>query len=233
MAANPAHEIGYILIGQMVGLVLLGLSLVQTWLVLTVYRKDPWKLKLLVVAVMLMDLTNSVAGCQAVYTWLVSYYDQPQELSKMIPGFLIATETEALTAYICQLFFSWRVHHLRRQWWLTSLAVFFATSGVLCGTGTVIGCAMLHTFDKMPKLKAVVLVWSGAVVLCDIVTTTTLTIVLGRAITGFEKTDTSIAKVKNLILQTSGLVMSMDVMHLIIVAVRVRTSPPYPRSTVY
>lgn len=220
-----AGGIQYIFIGHMVGLVLLGFSLMQTWMVLNTHQRDSWRMKLLVSILIVADVAQSVCGCHAVNAWLVSHYAQPTYLNHMLPGFLGATEAGAIVAFICQMFFAWRVHRLRRQWWLTSTVVFFGTSGVLCATGTVIGCAFVHTFDQLDKLKPVILVWSTTVVVCDIFTTTALVLTLHRAITGFRDTDSRIAEIKNLILQTFALTMVIDLLHLLIVAIKVGLLP--------
>lgn len=221
----------YLLIGHMVGLVLLGFSLMQSWMVLHTYRKDPWQLKVLVYVLAVGDIIQSVCGCQCVNAWLVTYYAQPQYLDVMLPGLLGAIQAGAIIAYICQMFFAWRVHRLRKQWWLTALIVFFGTAGVLCATGTIIGCAIVNTFSGLGKLQPIILTWSACVVVCDIFTTASLVYALRQSITGFHDTDSRVGKIKNLILQTFVLTMAIDLLHLIIVAIKVCSSR-YLQSTI-
>lgn len=122
-------------------------------------------------------------------------------------------------------FFAWRVHNLRHQWWLTSLIVFFSTCGLVGATVTTAWHRHLTRFDKLYEIQAPMLVWSSCFVACDLITATALYSTLRRSVTGFGDTDNSITRIKNLILQTSGLTMTIDLIHLIIVGIKVRLSP--------
>lgn len=126
-------------------------------------------------------------------------------------------------------FFAWRVQVLRKQWWLTAIIVFFCASGLIGSMATVIGYAVIPEgayFTNLYVMQPAMLVWSCCFVTCDSITTGTLVYTLRKAVQGFHSdTDSRIESIKNLVLQTSSLTMVVDMIHLLIVAIRVRRHP--------
>lgn len=232
MATSPANQMGYVLIGVYVNLALFGVTLVQAWLYYTRYRKDPWVLKVTVAVLLALDTTNSVADCVAIYNWLVSWYGEPEHLERVTRSFICAVQAGALAASIVQCFLAWRVQRLRRQWWLTLVIVAFSMCGLLGSIGTMIGLSILQYVSKWGTIQSVTLVWCAGSVVCDMITTSTLVLTLHRDVNAFGNNDSSMVRLKNLILQTSALTMIIDLLHLIIVAIEVRwrSHPPPPPS---
>lgn len=92
--------VGYLLIGCYIGLILFGVTVVQTWIYfLRFLADDPCMLKLMVILVVLADTANAVCQCIANYQYLVQRHDP----ARMLPAFLGALETSTLTAMLTQL----------------------------------------------------------------------------------------------------------------------------------
>ncbi|KAH9052312.1 hypothetical protein EDB87DRAFT_530436 [Lactarius vividus] len=138
--------LGAILLGCMLSTALSGMTIVQTFLYFRLYPKDPARIKLMVLGVLLLDATHTALMCASTWNYLVLNFGN-EEIADRIP--ITIGLTVALTAtitFVAQLFFSHRVFKLSRSnWYITAPLVVLSCARL--------GAALVST-TEMGKLRS-------------------------------------------------------------------------------
>ncbi|KAH8997118.1 hypothetical protein EDB86DRAFT_926071 [Lactarius hatsudake] len=147
--SEPLHiktTLGAILLGCMLSTALSGMTIVQTFLYFRLYPKDPARIKLMVVGILLLDATHAALMCASTWNYLVLNFGN-EDIADRIP--ITIGLTVALTAtitFLTQLFFSHRVFRLSRGNW-------FITAPLVMLSCLRLGAALVST-TEMGKLRS-------------------------------------------------------------------------------
>ncbi|KAH9912352.1 uncharacterized protein BXZ73DRAFT_28578, partial [Epithele typhae] len=187
---------------------LCGILCTQAFLYFTTYKKDPVWMKVLVSAVVLVDILNSCFDIMAVYRPLVLEFGDTDAVQVTHWEFQSDPTTVAFIAFLVQGFFAWRVKVLTKNKWIVGLIYICAFTSFLGAVGTSIGATKVPRIPDLRKLRTTIDVWLVTAVVADIAITSTLVFHLHKRKTGMRFTDTLINKITRLTLET-GLLTSM------------------------
>ncbi|KAH9169097.1 hypothetical protein EDB89DRAFT_1908849 [Lactarius sanguifluus] len=133
--------LGAILLGCMLSTTLSGMTIVQTFLYFRLYPKDPARIKLMVVGILLLDATHAALMCASTWNYLVLNFGN-EEIADRIP--ITIGLTVALTATIT--FLAQLVFRLSRGNW-------FITAPLVMLSCVRLGAALVST-TEMAKLRS-------------------------------------------------------------------------------
>ncbi|KAN0097294.1 hypothetical protein V8E55_001740 [Tylopilus felleus] len=117
------QTMGALLIGVVIAGVLYGCTCVQTWCYYTHYPSDRWYLKLLVFAIFVSDTTHQALITHFIYTYLVTYFGNWDELHNVVISLVIEVFFNGFTALCVQCFLAMRVYLLSDKSLLATGAV--------------------------------------------------------------------------------------------------------------
>ncbi|KZV77154.1 hypothetical protein PENSPDRAFT_679358 [Peniophora sp. CONT] len=128
---NPLVDIhntfGAVYIGNLFSIGLLGVTIVQAWLYYNHFPKDPIWIKMVVLAVCVVEFLRSTLTSYALYYYLVLNWGNIAGLTTLVwslKSILVTTMTSKLLGH---LFFSWRIYILsppgRMRYLLTALVI--------------------------------------------------------------------------------------------------------------
>ncbi|KAJ8695577.1 hypothetical protein PTI98_008167 [Pleurotus ostreatus] len=181
---------GAAFVGVIVAAVLHGVSCAQAWYYFT-HQNDKWLVKTLVSFVMLFDTIHQILISHTVYTYLVSNYNNQEQLKYLVWSVLVEVLfNQGFTAFLVQSFLARRVWQLSgRNVWLTGLVAFL----VLSEFGCVLGYALQLTNNSLRLRNSQLLstLWGAA---GDVVIAFALCVLLHRSRTGFQRSDSMINK---------------------------------------
>ncbi|KAJ6485760.1 hypothetical protein C8R45DRAFT_1146424 [Mycena sanguinolenta] len=181
-------------IGVVVAAGLHGVSCVQAWWYYT-HQDDRWPLKLLVGAVMTFDTIHQALISHTVYTYLITNYNNGEELLQIVWSLLVEVLFNGLTALLVQSFLTLRIWRLSNgNIWLTGIALILVLGEFGCVLAYVALSLRLHTFVELVELKALSVTVNALAAAGDVFIAGTLTWLLHRSRTGFHRSDTMIRK---------------------------------------
>ncbi|KAJ7248180.1 hypothetical protein B0H12DRAFT_1235087 [Mycena haematopus] len=111
---NLQSTYGVLLIGCFLSAAVWGVSFVQTILYFMMYEKDPWKLKLLILFLILVDTANEILVLRSVWPGLILHWGRVDVLGKsegtieLIHHVWVA----AIVAAAVQSYYTWRIYTL-------------------------------------------------------------------------------------------------------------------------
>ncbi|KAJ3905932.1 hypothetical protein F5879DRAFT_948805 [Lentinula edodes] len=109
---NLGLTFGALLCGSFIVVLLFGIFIVQVRLYFKEYSKDRYLLKVLVSFVCVCELAHTVCVASAVYIVLVTFYGQPQKLSKLPLSMDLTVAFGAPVTAAVQAFYVLRIHKL-------------------------------------------------------------------------------------------------------------------------
>ncbi|KAI8983232.1 hypothetical protein BD414DRAFT_490307 [Trametes punicea] len=117
-----------VLLGGLVALFLSGAVFMQVALYYQLYHTDRWRIKTLVLAVWVLDLTHSAMVCTANWENMVVHYGGFDTLDSIAWSIAVTIALTAVTTFIVHCFYIQRIHSLSRGNWfivtpLTALAL--------------------------------------------------------------------------------------------------------------
>ncbi|KAF7309552.1 hypothetical protein MIND_00326100 [Mycena indigotica] len=220
MVFHLDNTLGAAFIGVVVAAGLHGVSCVQAWWYYT-HQNDRWPLKLLVAAVMVFDTVHQGLISHTLYTYLVTNYDNPIELSQIVWSLLVEVLFNGLTALLVQSFLTVRIWRLsNRNSWLTGAALIlvlgefvivtsrFALYSTWWAPAYVALSLQLQTFAELTELKSLSITVNSLAAAGDVLIAATLCKLLHSSRTGFHRSDTMIRKLMMWAVNT-GLITSI------------------------
>lgn len=196
MSASHALDktLGVGFIGVVVAAGLYGVSCVQAWWYYT-HQKDGWPLKLLVGAVMAFDTIHQALISHTLYTYLVTNYNNEEELGLIVWSLLVEVLFNGFTALLVQSFLTVRIWRLSSgNKWLTGGAAILVLGEFGCVIAYVAMSLRLRTFVELAELKALSITVNALAAAGDVVIATTLIWLLRSSRTGFHRSNTMIRK---------------------------------------
>ncbi|TFY67257.1 hypothetical protein EVG20_g3998 [Dentipellis fragilis] len=204
--AKVAH--GPIFIGTVLNIILYGISIAQTWIYLTTYKKDRLWMKLVILLLFVADTMNSVFDIEYTYNSLVNHYNDPAAIQKANWVFATDPAMTSIIGTIVQLFFAWRVKVLTNNNIAVAGIVVGSIISCLGGIATSIAIGIVPVWTEFQKFKIPVIVWLTVSALVDSTITVILVWHLRHQKKGFKGSDDLLDKIIRLTVQT-GLVTSV------------------------
>ncbi|KAF5343041.1 hypothetical protein D9758_011167 [Tetrapyrgos nigripes] len=146
------YSIGPMFFGMVFGLILWGVTCIQTWYYYDNYKYDTRAMKILVGLVFLSDTIHQGIICKIVYTYTISYYGDIVHASAIRPGIYIEVIFNAFTASMVQCFFAYRIRQFRRDNLLLSVLGLCILGGLAVSIAYATQGLVQHLDDTM-KLK--------------------------------------------------------------------------------
>ncbi|TFY83870.1 hypothetical protein EWM64_g155 [Hericium alpestre] len=180
--AKVAH--GPIFIGTVINIILYGISIAQTYIYLTTYKKDRLWMKLVILTLFVADTLNSIFDIQYTYDSLVNHYNDPAAIQQANWVFATDPAMTSIIGTIVQLFFAWRVKVLTHSNIAVGFIVVGAIISCLGGIATSIAIGIVPVWTEFQKFKAPVIVWLTVSAIVDSTITAILVWHLVRRIYG-------------------------------------------------
>ncbi|KAJ7890912.1 hypothetical protein B0H14DRAFT_3855221 [Mycena olivaceomarginata] len=141
------NTMGALYLGVVGSAILYGISLLQTVLYFTRYRRDPGYLKALVFVTLIFETLHMILIMHAVYYYLITNYYKTSELQ------VVVWSVAGLTAALVQSFYAFRVYRISaKDVRLTGVILLLVGATSACGTAWVIlaappttGCALFYS----------------------------------------------------------------------------------------
>lgn len=199
---------GGALIGLVVGAILYGVTILQSYLYFRRYPQDYWFVKSMVILLWALDTVHLVLCTITIYWVLVTNYSNPEVLSQTHWSMNLQTDCNGLIGLVVELFFARRVWIMSRNWVLTGVIIVLANVHFSLGIYFTVEAFLLASVKEFPKLIWVTSTGLGSAAAADIIIAVSLCFYLTRSRTGFKRTDSLISALIAYSL-TTGLVTSV------------------------
>ncbi|KAA1469756.1 hypothetical protein DENSPDRAFT_928362 [Dentipellis sp. KUC8613] len=199
---------GSALIGLLLGAVLYGVTLLQTWLYFRHYEKDSRILKSVVLLLWFLDTLHLALCARTIYWYLITNYNNPSALADDMWAMSLQTDCNGVIGLIVEVFFARRVYMMSRNWLITGLIVVLACIHFGLGVVFTVESFILVQFSRFPELTWITCTGLGCAAAADLLIAFTMCWYLFRSRTGFERTDSMITTLMIYSINT-GLVTSI------------------------
>lgn len=179
-ASAPQVFQGSFLIGLVINIFLHGLATTQVYLYLTIYKKDRFWLKSLIVILYLVDTFNCVVSIYYIYDALVTNFGDEANLTSGSWAFAAGTVSTGAVSVAVQHFFSWRVYMLTNNAFIMVAIVLCSLANLAGSLGVAVGLAISPGDFRHSDLQIEITVWLVGAVLADTIIAVSLGWHLGR-----------------------------------------------------
>ncbi|TDL25482.1 hypothetical protein BD410DRAFT_594062 [Rickenella mellea] len=194
-------------VGELVMLVLYGITTLQTYMYFVRYPKDTPSTKLLVTGVWcassppshfillndhrVLDTFHVMLVCHAMYHYVIINYANPQALDDGIWTLFASIGVNVVIAFVTQCFFTQRVHILSgKKWWLTGVTSLAVLAHFGFGMETTAELIIKHKLSRLPEITLIAVTpFAVTAVASDIIITVALCVLLWNSRTGFRQTN--------------------------------------------
>ncbi|KAF9791120.1 hypothetical protein BJ322DRAFT_1104787 [Thelephora terrestris] len=190
--SSAEGPLGYILLGVFISLWLCGVISFQALNFFTNYPNERKWVKAFVGALVAADAVQTFMGVGIIWTILIKHShdaDVPQislrmfQICEFASKYNLNREDPALVGFISgsvQIFFAWRIKVLSTNFALFVLTVVLAIPQFAGGIAYTVLTIKDGQLPDFPHFMGVIIGWVGSSVVCDLVITTTLTMILRR-----------------------------------------------------
>lgn len=199
-----ATDLGNLLIGTYLNLLLAGASMVQFYYYFHTCQRDVITIKAFVVASLCADIANTVIDAQFVYDYCIQHFGEVSYTFRG-NGIVAAPVMLGILAFITQAFFAWRIYRLTHTWVWAVLILVLATIGMLSAAAVTGWFAVIRDFSRVHELKSVNILALVCMASADVVITTILVIFFNKSRTGIKATDDILTKLLCFCLETGTL----------------------------
>ncbi|TBU44655.1 hypothetical protein BD309DRAFT_773517 [Dichomitus squalens] len=198
---------GALFLGATFSFMIYGLIVHQTYRYYRLYPTDPLTLKMLVLAILLVETFHCILLINSCYFHLITNYFNPVTLLEQSWSLKMLIPTSALTTLLCQGFYARRIWLVDRRYRIiVGFAALPAVVFIGFAASATVENVLLHgtAFERFTWMVSAMF---GASVIIEVLFSGTLIFILHRSRTGFKRTDSMIDL---LILYTvnSGLLVS-------------------------
>ncbi|THV05231.1 hypothetical protein K435DRAFT_117739 [Dendrothele bispora CBS 962.96] len=183
---------GSAFIGLVVSAILYGVTVLQTFLYFRNYPRDRLAIKIMVLALWLLDTCHLVLCTIAIYWYLVTNFSHKDALMQLTWSMELQTDCNGLIGLIVECFFAHRVLILSKNKYLTAVIVLLAC--IHFGLGILF---TVKSFEFASMMMFQQLIWVtgagiGSAAAADILIAGSLVYYLSKTRTGFQRTDSLI-----------------------------------------
>ncbi|KAJ7626950.1 hypothetical protein FB45DRAFT_920369 [Roridomyces roridus] len=212
---------GPLIIGNILDSVLLGILSVQVYLYYQAFPDDRAFTKILVYSVYTIELVTTILLVDNAFAIFGYGFAQLSTLTKTYFAWLTVPTMSGIVACITQCFYAYRIHVLsggNRVIPGLIVAISMASS-----TGAFVAAAFIRTANDLTSLQTrrislAIAVWCSTSALCDVLIAICMTYYLTRFknITGIRQTQTIVAKLTRLIIETGTLTALVAILILVL-----------------
>lgn len=211
---------GAFLVGVVVSAALYGVTCMQTWYYFCRYFSDPWYNKLLVGAIFLSDSIHQALITHTVYTYLVTDFDNVNDLEKLVWSLSVEVLFNGFTGFMVQSFLTMRVYRLSDKNVIATASVLSLVIAEFVIVIIYVAKAVkLTTFVQVPQLKPLSMSVNAVAAAGDVLIAIFLCTFLQRSRTGFRQSDSLINKLMLFSINTGLLTSICAVMSLVSIIV--------------
>ncbi|KAI0327040.1 hypothetical protein GY45DRAFT_1373509 [Cubamyces sp. BRFM 1775] len=187
------NTFGAWLVCASVGCMLFGLTTHQTYRYFRLYPYDTKGLKIMVVALFLLDLFHTITNIHICYYYLVSNYLRPTALFSGVWSLRLSITETGLMMVLSHSFFLRRIFLLGGKRLLpVALIGLLMVSEFAFAVAVTVMTFVLVTFEAFRRYQWMIWAMLGNAVLVDLVITCFLILYLQRSRTGFKRTDSMV-----------------------------------------
>jgi len=206
LGASLNNTMGAMLIGVIISAVLHGITLVQAYYYFSLYPKDQWYLKLLVVTLVLVDATHLSFISHMIYHYLITDYYDHASLQRIIWSIVMEALCTGTNGGLVQTFYAVRAWRLaNRNWALFAFLMTLVIAQVGCGFAWVVLAARMGTYQELLTISPLTITINAISTTADVFIAITLVILLQRSRTGFRRSDTMITRLIVFVVNTGVL----------------------------
>ncbi|KAJ3907579.1 hypothetical protein F5879DRAFT_941236 [Lentinula edodes] len=205
-----------------VSAILFGVTVMQVLQYQRNSQRDPYVLKILVYFLLLLDITHMAFIIQGCYYYMVQHFANPLILILPTWGYTFAIYVTAVNNLLCQMFMCWRIWVLWKDHRIFAVPLIFfiillAISAVAVGFVYAIMGWHSHTVEGFETKKTLPLMYTAysALILADILITSTLCLLLYHRSAQFKRTRSIIKLVTVYFISSCLLTTIMQLMVLI------------------
>ncbi|KAH9850069.1 hypothetical protein C2E23DRAFT_931744 [Lenzites betulinus] len=186
---------GAMLIGVIVAGVLYGITCSQTYYYFSRYQKDPWFIKLIVVAVWITDTTHQALVSHSIYFYLITAWGDPVALSSLTRTLIAEVFFNFLTGLFVQGFFVARIWTLSgKNLFITIPISILVVASFASGFSFGIMGASLQNFEQIIAFQPICVAFNALTAAADVIIAIVLCVILHTSRTGFSRSDALINK---------------------------------------
>ncbi|EIW59056.1 uncharacterized protein TRAVEDRAFT_71266 [Trametes versicolor FP-101664 SS1] len=183
------NTFGAALIGLIVGAVLFGITILQTFTYFGNYNEDSRIVKSLVIILTVLDALHLVLCTRTIYWYLITNFTDADNLDKTTWSMALQTDCNGLIGLIVEVFFARRVWMMSHNWLITGVILVLAALHFGLGVVFTAQSFILGRFSKFKSLTWVTCLGLGAAAAADILIAGAMCYYLYRKRTGLKKTD--------------------------------------------
>jgi len=196
MSQLPAldNTLGAAYIGVVLAAVLYGVSCSQVFYYFRHYSKqDGWGTKAVVIATLVSDTVHQGLISHTVYTYVITYYYSPQQLSYIVRSLLVEVLFNATTALLVQTFFAIRIWKFSgRNLPITATLAIVIVAGFVSTVVFAANALSLTTFVELGTLKPLSMAVNALAVAGDVLITVVFCTLLHRARSNLKRSNTMV-----------------------------------------
>jgi len=196
--------LGPLLIGTTLAAVLYGIMVLQSFIYYTHCKNDHWALKLVILAIFLVDTASVVLSTMASYYYLVQSYDDVFMLVEANVGIIAYPATTALIAFLVRSVYAWRIRVMTKNTCLAMFIWFFAFLVFMAGVGVTVGIKWVQELLLLYEIRVICVIWSFGSLTLDSFITCVLFWYLPKLRTGFSVVDDVLTRFLRVSLQTGA-----------------------------
>ncbi|KAF9647046.1 hypothetical protein BDM02DRAFT_2821025 [Thelephora ganbajun] len=188
------NTLGAALIGVIVSAALYGVSCAQVFYYFQHYsKKDGRGTKAVVVAALISDTIHQALISHTIYTYLVTNYYKPQKLNDLVWSLVVEVLFNGITALLVQSFYAVRVWKFsQRNLLITVILAVFIVAEFVSVVVYVAKGIHFRTFTELHTLKPLSMTVNVLAVVGDVLITVVFCILLSRARSSVQRSNTMI-----------------------------------------
>ncbi|TDL15198.1 hypothetical protein BD410DRAFT_796599 [Rickenella mellea] len=220
VAANLHNTMGALFLAVVLAMSLWGAGSVQVYYYFNRYRTDDWRNKTLVLVIWALDTMHQGLITHAAYTYLVTWYGQPEKTSFIVPSLPWEVVVSAVICFLVQCFLVRRIWHLsRKNIWLVGGIMLIVVAELIVSMIYVRETIPLKTYAALSKIANLSRTINARAAVGDVAISAVLIAQLNSMRTGFRSSETIINRLILFILKTGLLTSLCAIMSLITITV--------------
>ncbi|EIN12214.1 hypothetical protein PUNSTDRAFT_124206 [Punctularia strigosozonata HHB-11173 SS5] len=195
-------SLGAILIGTWVDCMLYMWEITQMYTCFNAFPNDHPFLRATLWLLLLVDTVGAAAGCGTAYLYTITYWGNPEAISRQYWTFPMYCTATACSAFIVQLFLLLRFWNLSRNHVLTCVLFAMSLTALIGGiyTSVILGIAPL--LSQRGRVVTPVTIWFVSSTACDVSITLNLVWQFRRVRTSFKTTQTMLSRLTSMAIRT-------------------------------
>ncbi|KAH8806621.1 hypothetical protein DL96DRAFT_1631218 [Flagelloscypha sp. PMI_526] len=194
-----------IFIGYLFNILLCGILIHQVYIYHIAFPHDLWGLKVIVYAVFLIELAQSIVQINDNFEMDVLRYGDPEMLEDSQTGWLSIPLLTSMSSAIVQGFFGYRILSLSNSWVAAGVVWFFATIHFGAGLAQGIIAKGLSLPALIVKTRVPIVIWTGSTAITDVLIAILLGYYLTKMKTGMNDTNNIVTRLVRLTVGTGFL----------------------------